>query len=167
MCLYRSFAIAIIIAAGLISTHAGFAQERVRAGYSGISGYQVPLWLGVDLGLFRKYGLNVEPILFRGGAESTHALTGGEIQFDVVAPQPHIAANLSGADIIIIGTYFNKHTYSIAARPNIRTPQDLRGKKIGVLSAVGLNQIVVATALKHWGIDDKSVTLLPAAAATA
>ncbi len=162
MCLYRSFAIAIIIAAGLISTHAGFAQERVRAGYSGISGYQVPLWLGVDLGLFRKYGLNVEPILFRGGAESTHALTGGEIQFDVVAPQPHIAANLSGADIIIIGTYFNKHTYSIAARPNIRTPQDLRGKKIGVLSAVGLNQIVVATALKHWGIDDKSVTLLRA-----
>jgi ABC-type nitrate/sulfonate/bicarbonate transport system substrate-binding protein len=65
----------------------------------------VPLWLGVDLGLFRKYGLNVEPILFRVGAESTHALTGGEIQFDVVAPQPHIAASLSGADIIIIGTY--------------------------------------------------------------
>jgi len=162
MCLYRSFAIAVIIAAGLIWTQVGFAQERVRAGYSGISGYQVPLWLGVDLGLFRKYGLNVEPILFRGGAESTHALTGGEIQFDVVAPQPHIAANLSGADIIIIGTYFNKHTYSIAARPNIRTPQDLRGKKIGVLSAVGLNQIVVATALKHWGIDDKSVTLLRA-----
>ena len=28
------------------------AQERARAGYSGISGYQVPLWLGIDLGLF-------------------------------------------------------------------------------------------------------------------
>jgi ABC-type nitrate/sulfonate/bicarbonate transport system substrate-binding protein len=162
MILCRIFAIAIIIAAGLISIQVAFAQERVRAGYSGISGYQVPLWLGFDLGLFRKYGLHVEPILFRGGAESTHALTGGEIQFDVVAPQPHIAANLSGADIIIIGTYFNKHTYSIAARPNIRTPQDLRGKTIGVLSAVGLNQIVVATALKHWGIDEKSVTLLRA-----
>jgi len=78
----------------------------------------------------------------------------------VVAPQPHIAADLSGADIIIIGTYFNKHTYSVVARPNIRSPQDLRGKKIGVLSTVGLNQIVVATALKHWGIDEKSVTLL-------
>jgi len=95
MTLWRIFAIALRIAAGLISTQVGFAHERVRAGYSGISGYQVPLWLGVDLGLFRKYGLNIEPILFRGGAESTHALTGGEIQFDVVAPQPHIAANLS------------------------------------------------------------------------
>jgi len=136
------------------------AQELARAGYSGISGYQVPLWLAVDLGLFKKYGLNLEPILFRGGAESTHALTGGEIQFDVVAPQPHIAANLSGADIIIIGTYFNKHTYSVVARPGIRSPQELRGKKVGVLSVVGLNQIVVATALKHWGMDEKSVTLV-------
>jgi NitT/TauT family transport system substrate-binding protein len=135
-------------------------EQRVRAGYSGISGYQVPLWLGVDLGLFRKYGLNLEPILFRGGAESTLALTNGEIQFDVVAPQPHIAADLSGADIVLIGTYFNKHTYSVVARPSIRSPQDLRGKKIGVLSVVGLNQIVVATALKHWGIDEKGVTLV-------
>lgn len=50
-------------------------------------------------GFFRKYGLTLEPILFRGGAESTHALSGNEIQFDVV-PQPHIAANLSGANII-------------------------------------------------------------------
>ena len=138
------------------------AQERVRAGYSGISGYQVPLWMGVDLGLFKKYGLNLEPILSRGGAESTHALTGGEIQFDVVAPQPHIAADLSGAEIIIIGTYFNKHTYSVVARSGIRSPQELRGKKIGVLSVVGLNQIVVATALRHWGVEEKSVTLLRA-----
>jgi ABC-type nitrate/sulfonate/bicarbonate transport system substrate-binding protein len=124
------------------------AQERVRAGYSGISGYQVPLWLGVDLGLFKKYGLHLEPILFRGGAESTHALSGAEIQFDVVAPQPHI------------GTYFNKHTYSVVARPGIRSPQELRGKRVGVLSVVGLNQIVVAAALRHWGLDEKSVTLV-------
>ena len=138
------------------------SQDRVRAGYSGISGYQVPLWLAVDLGLFKKYGLTVEPVLFRGGSESAAALTAGEIQFDAVAPQPHIAANLSGADIIIIGTYFNKHTYSVVARPGIRSPQELRGKKIGVLGLIGLNQIVVNTALKHWGIDEKSVTLLRA-----
>ena len=137
-------------------------QERVRAGYSGISGYQVPLWLASDLGLFKKYGLGLEPVLFRGGTESASALAGGEIQFDVVAPQPHIAASLSGADIIIIGTYFNKHTYSIVARPGIRSPQELKGKKIGVLSVVGLNAIVVNTALKHWGMDEKSVTLLRA-----
>ena len=152
-------ATAIIAVIGPLSLR---AQERARAGYSGISGYQVPLWLGVDLGLFKKYGLNLEPILFRGGAESTHALTGGEIQFDVVAPQPHIAADLSGAEIIIIGTYFNKHTYSVVARSGIRSPQELRGKKIGVLSVVGLNQIVVATALRHWGIEEKSVTLIRA-----
>jgi NitT/TauT family transport system substrate-binding protein len=149
------------IAAFLLFTHSPLhAQERVRAGYSGISGYQAPLWLGADLGLFKKYGLNLEPILFRGGAESVLALTNGEIQFDVVAPQPHIAATLSGGDIIVIGTYFNRHTYSVVARPGIRSPQELRGKRVGVLSVVGLNQIVVAAALRHWGIDEKSVMLV-------
>jgi NitT/TauT family transport system substrate-binding protein len=138
------------------------AQESVRAGYSGISGYQAPLWLAADFGIFKKYGLIVEPILFRGGAESTHALTGGDIQFDVVSPQPHIAADLSGADIVIIGTYFNKHTYSVVARAGTRSPQELRGKRIGVLSVVGLNQIVVAAALRHWGMDERSVTLVRA-----
>lgn len=155
----------LLLAIGLLSFLAAAplsAQERVRAGYSGISGYQVPLWLAADLGLFNKYGLNLEPILFRGGAESTHALNGGEIQFDVVSPQPHIAADLSGADIIIIGTYFNKHTYSVVARAGIRSPQELRGKKIGVLSVIGLNQIVVAAALRHWGLDERSVTLVRA-----
>jgi NitT/TauT family transport system substrate-binding protein len=154
--------IALLLAGTLLSilTVPLLAQERVRAGYSGISGYQVPLWLGVDLGLFKKYGLHLEPILFRGGAESTHALSGTEIQFDVVAPQPHIAANMSGGDIMIIGTYFNKHTYSVIALPGIRSPQELRGKRVGVLSVVGLNQIVVAAALRHWGLDEKSVTLV-------
>lgn len=154
--------LALIGFALVVWSFAAFAQERVRAGYSGISGYQVPLWLAADLGLFRKYGLTVEPVLFRGGAESSLALTSGEIQFDVVAPQPHIAADLAGAEIFIIGTYFNKHTYSIVARAGLRTAQELRGKKIGVLSVVGLNQIVVATALKHWGIEEKSVTLVRA-----
>ncbi|HYA30054.1 MAG TPA: ABC transporter substrate-binding protein [Acidobacteriota bacterium] len=157
---------AIFIAALLVALTAQrstlLAQDRIRAGYSGISGYQVPLWLGVDLGLFKKYGVPLEPVLFRGGAESANAMSAGEIQFDVVAPQPHIAADLAGADIMIIGTYFNKHTYSMVARTAIKSPQELRGKKIGVLATVGLNQIVVVTALKHWGMDEKQVTLLRA-----
>src|SRR6476646_423487 len=157
---FTNIIVLVVLSLSLLPAEHLDAQERVRAGYSGISGYQAPLWLGIDLGLFKKYGLTLEPILFRGGAESTHALSGNEIQFDVVSPQPHIAANLSGADIVIIGTYFNKHTYSFVARPGIRSPQDLRGKKVGVLSVVGLNQIVVAAALRHWAMDDRSVTLV-------
>jgi ABC-type nitrate/sulfonate/bicarbonate transport system substrate-binding protein len=106
---FTNIIVLVVLSLSLLAAEHLDAQERVRAGYSGISGYQAPLWLGIDLGLFKKYGLTLEPILFRGGAESTHALSGNEIQFDVVSPQPHIAANLSGADIIIIGTYFNKH----------------------------------------------------------
>ena len=92
---FTSFVISIAILSWFSAAKSAHAQERLRVGYSGISGYQAPVWLGVDLGLFKKYGLNLEPILFRGGAESTLALTGNQIQFDVVSPQPHIAADLA------------------------------------------------------------------------
>jgi hypothetical protein len=59
------FGVAITLAfiALSIPTWVG-AQDRVRAGYSGISGYQVPLWMGVDLGLFKKYASIWSPCFF-------------------------------------------------------------------------------------------------------
>jgi len=115
----------------------GFPVIRRRSGLASTSDY-----LKSMVSRSRRY-------FFVAVLNPTHALSSNEIQFDVVSPQPHIAANLSGADIVIIGTYFNKHTYSFVARPGIRSPQDLRGKKVGVLSVVGLNQIVVTAALRH------------------
>jgi ABC-type nitrate/sulfonate/bicarbonate transport system substrate-binding protein len=82
----KRFIFVAFVLASLLASAPSNGQDRVRAGYSSISGYQVPLWLGADLGLFKKHGLNLEPVLFRGGAESAAALAGGEIQFDVVAP---------------------------------------------------------------------------------
>ena len=42
------------------------AQQRVRVAYIGASGSQVPLWLAIDLGLFKKHGLDVEAVHIRG-----------------------------------------------------------------------------------------------------
>ena len=67
---FTNIIVLVVLSLSLLPAEHLDAQERVRAGYSGISGYQAPLWLGIDLGLFKKYGLTLETILFRGGAES-------------------------------------------------------------------------------------------------
>ncbi len=43
-----------------------------------------------------------------------------------------MAAVLQGADIKIIGNTTNKLIFSIYVRPEIKTIEDLKGKKIGV-----------------------------------
>jgi|SRR5713226_166069 len=136
------------------------AQERVIAGYGGISGQQAPLWVAYDLGLFKKYGLQVEPILIGGGAVRTAAVSTGEVQFGVDSAVSPITSAFAGADVVIVATYYNKHPWSFAVRPGIRSPKDLAGKKIGVLSLGASNHMAVVTALRHWGIDERSVTIL-------
>lgn len=54
-----------------------YSQERVVAAYGGISGQQAPLWVASDLGLFKKYGLDLEPVFIAGGATRTAAISAG------------------------------------------------------------------------------------------
>ena len=37
--------------------------QTVRISYAGLSGYNVPLWVSQEAGLFKKYGLPVELVL--------------------------------------------------------------------------------------------------------
>ena len=137
-----------------------YGQERTIASYGGISGQQTPLWLAHDLGLFKKHGLQVEPILIGGGAVRTAAISTGEVQFGVDSAVSPITSAFAGADVVIVATYYNKHPWSFAVRPGIRSPKDLAGKKIGVLSLGASNHMAVVTALRHWKIDERSVNIL-------
>src|SRR5437588_104226 len=56
------------------------AQElkRIRIGYPSLSFRQSNVWVAKEEGLFKKYGLEVEPIFLRGGQLATQALAGGD-----------------------------------------------------------------------------------------
>ena len=58
----------------------GHAQtlKRIKIGYPSLSFRQSNVWVARELGLFTKYGLEVEPILFRGGQVATQALVSGD-----------------------------------------------------------------------------------------
>jgi len=139
-----------------------YGQERVVAAYGGTSGQQAPLWLAHDLSFFKKHGIYVEPTLIRGGSIRTAAISAGEVQFGVDSGVSPVTSAIAGAEVVIIATYYNKHPWSFAVRPGIRSPQELAGKKIGVLSLGASNHMAVVTALRHWGIDERSVTILRA-----
>jgi ABC-type nitrate/sulfonate/bicarbonate transport system substrate-binding protein len=55
----------------------------------------------------------------------------------------------------------------IVARPEIKTPQQLIGKKIGILRFGGSNDTAVQWALRAWKIDPKQVTILQSGATNA
>jgi NitT/TauT family transport system substrate-binding protein len=139
----------------------------MRVGYGGIAGYQLPLWVSKEIGISRKYGIELEPLLIGGGSLNMQALIANSTQMSQNSASSAIQAALRNAPVILVATLDNKMPFQIIARPEIKDPQQLKGKKIGIQRFGGSNDIGVQWALRAWNIDLRQVTLLPTGSTTA
>ncbi len=139
--------------------HAG-AADKIVADFGGVSGFQSASWVAKDLKLFDKYGLNVDLVMITGGARSVAALLGGSTQFATGSGTAPLQAFARGSDVTILAASYNKFPYAFVVKPDIRSPKDLRGKKIGILNFGGSNDIALQLALKEWGIKQQEVNVI-------
>ena len=140
------------------------AQEkatRVNLGYSSISGSQAILRVTKDAGIFSKNGLDVSLVLIAGGSGMIQALVAGDLAIAVVSGEPAILARLQGADTVILGGLINIIDFSVITAPEIKKPQDLKGKKLGVSRFGSSTDFVIRYALDKWGlVPDRDVAIL-------
>jgi NitT/TauT family transport system substrate-binding protein len=140
-----------------------FALERhIHAGAGGSSPQELPLLVARDLGIFQKYGLDVDVVVIGGGSRLMQALIGRSVDSANVAAMAPVRANLSGANVVITGAFLNKNLYKFVTRKDIRKPSDLRGKKLGVVNFGGANEFSILMALKAWNIPADAVKIVPA-----
>ena len=142
----------------------GATQEkaiRVNLGYSSISGSQAILRVIKDAGIFSKNGLDVSLVLIAGGSGMIQALVAGDLPIAVVSGEPAILARLQGADTVILGGLINIIDFSVITAPEIKRPQDLKGKKLGVSRFGSSTDFVIRYALDKWGlVPDRDVAIL-------
>jgi ABC-type nitrate/sulfonate/bicarbonate transport system substrate-binding protein len=153
---------------GSIAPHSLAAEmTQVQAGYGGIAGYQLPLWVNKESGISKKYGIELEPLLISGGALNMQALLANSIQISQNSASSAIQAALRGAPVALIAVLENRMPLQIISRPEIKTPQQLIGKKIGILRFGGSNDTGVQWALRAWKIDPRQVIMLQSGATNA
>jgi ABC-type nitrate/sulfonate/bicarbonate transport system substrate-binding protein len=78
-------------------------------------------------------------------------MLGGEVQFTRAAAPGIVQASLRGADLVMIANTVNTLVYSVMTRPDIKSPEDLRGKVLGVTRLGGATDYVVGLLSKKWG----------------
>jgi len=146
----------------LLSMHeSAAAADRVRIGYSSISGAYTPIWVAHDAGYFAKEGLQDDIILIPSGTQLAQVTVAGEIDIGSLNGSSAIAAALSGADLKIIGNSGNKMVFSLYVRPEIKTVEAMKGKKIGITRFGSAPDISVRYALRKFNINpDKDLTLI-------
>jgi ABC-type nitrate/sulfonate/bicarbonate transport system substrate-binding protein len=128
--------------------------------YGGTAGYQLTLWVNREMGFSKKYGVDLEIIMIQAGSPNIQALLGGSIQLTQTAASSALLGAVRGAPIVIVATIENKLPLQIISRPEIKEPQQLRGKTIGINRFGGSNDAAVYMALKAWKMDPKEITML-------
>jgi len=140
----------------------GAAAEGTRflVSYGGTAGYQLPLWVNKELGFSKKHGVDLEIILIQAGSPNIQALLGGSLQLTQTAASSAVIGANQGAPVVIIATLENKLPMLLISRPEIKEPQQLRGKVIGINRFGGSNDAAVLMAIKAWKMDPKDISML-------
>src|SRR4051794_5415313 len=143
--------LAILLLSVVITFGASIVNAApVRIAYSSISGAMLPLWVAKERKLFDKYGVDVELAYIRGVA--IEAMLSGEVQFVRASPPAVVRATFKGADLAVIANTINVAVFSLMSRPDIKKPEDLKGKKIGVTNLGDSPDLVLTLLLERWGL---------------
>jgi NitT/TauT family transport system substrate-binding protein len=145
----------------LLAVSFSWSAEGIRIGYSSISGAYAGIWVAHDAGFFAKDGLEDQLILIPSGSQLAQVTVAGEVHIASLNGSSAMAAALNGADIKIIGNNVNKMIFSIYTRPEIKTMEDLKGKKLGISRFGSSTDISARYALRKYNLQpEKDVIIL-------
>ncbi len=135
--------------------------DRVRVGLSALSATSGSLWVAEEKGIFKKHGIDAELIFIGGGAARVvSSLIAGDIQFASGGGDAVIRASLKGADVVSVVSPLIKGLQRVMARPDLKSPEHLRGKKIGITRFGSASHLVANLVLRRWGLRPDEVQIL-------
>lgn len=140
----------------------GQAQlTKLHAAYSAESSWSLATWIAYESGLYKKYGLDVDLVLIRSASTITSALIAGEAPMIQLGGNGTIQAGLQGADTVNILTLVPIIPQSLVVTSDIKSADDLRGKRLGVSRFGALSDLVIRRYLRKLGLDPaKDVTIV-------
>src|SRR6187431_1583113 len=133
---------------------AAAARPKVVIAHAVMNFRVAPLWVAQDQGFFAKYGIDSEIIYMRGGPTLLSGMVSGDIQIGWTA-SGIIAPIAEGADFVIVAGFNNRVTDDLIVRPNIKRPEDLRGKRFGVQSIGGGGWLGSMLGLESLGLEPR------------
>jgi NitT/TauT family transport system substrate-binding protein len=145
------------------SLPAGAARaETVNLGYSG-TGVSGTLRRVIEREkLWQKRGLDVKPIYFNSGSIMSQAMIAG----DVIISDSDVPAQLSPKvagilDVRVIAVTINRLEHYLIVRSNIKTAEDLKGKRIAISRFGSASDVTTRLALRFLKLNpEKDVAIL-------
>jgi len=139
----------------------GQTLPKVRAAYTSVGIQFDPVYIMKELDLPRKQGLDVDVLFVPVSSRAIQAALAGEIQFITSGGVANINANVTGADFVGLTATLNTFVFKVLGSPEIKRPENLKGKKVGISRLGGASDFSIRYALTHWNlVPDKDVALI-------
>jgi len=139
----------------------GERPTSIRIATSAVTGGFVQLYTGLDNGIFEKYGLKCEHVYIRGQSPALAALANDQVQFNYGAADGSLPGLAAGVDAKFVASPLVKLPYVMVARKEIRRPEDLKGKAIGVTRPGDLSARLSRQVVRKFGLTTDDVTIHP------
>jgi ABC-type nitrate/sulfonate/bicarbonate transport system substrate-binding protein len=128
--------------------------KKVRLAYVGWEVGAAISYIGIDGGIFKQNGIEVEEVFIRdmlsGGVQS---LIGADFMVGFGNPLAIIQPMLAGSDVISVCSHVSVEPYGMAVAPDIAKLADLKGKRIGVSELGGRSDLIARVMLRRAGLD--------------
>ena len=167
---FRNVAVAIFfLALSLYEHDPDLAQlTKINVGYSAISGDALPAWVAKDAGIFEKNGLDVQLVFFTGGTTAVMALVSADTPIAQLAGPAVINSVLAGSDAVLIVGGVTSLNYYLMGRPEIKTPEQLKGGSVAISRFGSSSDFIARYALSKIGLNPgKDVTIVQIGSTTA
>lgn len=134
------------------------AYEVVRLAVE-FNNHAAPVYIAKHFGWFSREGLNITVFnSYVTGVALANALARGDVDAAYICLGPALLSYSRGVDIVIVaGLHF--HGYAIVSKKEIASPNQLKGKKVGVVEAGSNADLLFNLAIEKYGLDKKTIDI--------
>jgi len=136
--------------------NAALGADAMRLAFSSFSATNAGFFTAIEEKLFERRGIDLTHVYIASSSVVMPAVLTREVDLATLSGEIAMRAYHQGAkNLVIVGTQLDKFTFSLYTRPEIKTPQDLRGKILGVSRFGGSLDISLRYGLQQVGLDPK------------
>jgi NitT/TauT family transport system substrate-binding protein len=151
---------ALLLVACCVGASGAFAADKVQVGKSVSQPFAfAPVEIGAAEGIWAKHDIEVETIIFAGDAKLQQGLVAGSVDFGLGSgpAMGFLAKGVPAKAVAVLANEPLSMGLIVGATGAIKTPQDLKGTKIGVTTAGSLSDWLARELSRQLGFGSNGI----------
>jgi NitT/TauT family transport system substrate-binding protein len=118
-------------------------------------------WIAEEAGLFKKYDLDFQLVYISSASMVNAAMLSGSGDVAITGGESVVRTTTQGVnELVFIAAAKNSLTHSILSRPEIKRPEDLKGKRLGLTRLGSNSHYFVIQVLRRFGMEASDLNIL-------